>query len=267
LQLIRAQAANSWRTNFLMTNGLILDKIRLKIKQIIRHTSSLNALLLVTLAFFTYLMASITMNYIPYNTDVGFLRIKQQYISIDHWRIAFFIHVYASIWVLLAGFTQFSKNIQRTNPRLHRSMGYIYVVDVICITGPAGLIMGFYANGGITSRIAFVTLACLWIFFTSMALIKARQKNFKAHRNFMIRSYALTLSALALRAWKYGITNIAGMNHFELRPMEVYRAVAWLGWVPNLLIAEWLIRRTKINRMKTIKTKLVSDSTAKQVIK
>ena len=195
------------------------------------------------LAFFTYLMASITMNYIPYNTDVGFLRIKQQYIGIDHWRIAFFIHVYASIWVLLAGFTQFSKNIQRNNPRLHRTMGYIYVTDVICITGPAGLLMGFYANGGLPSRIAFVTLAILWISFTSIALVKARQKKFKEHRNFMIRSYALTLSALALRAWKYGITNIAELNHIELRPMEVYRAVAWLGWVPNLLIAELLIRK------------------------
>lgn len=194
--------------------------------------------MLLTLAFFTWLMAGITVAYIPYNTDVGFLRIKQHYIHIDHWRIAFFIHVYASIWVLFAGFTQFSKRIQRINPRLHRSFGYIYVADVILITGPAGLLMGFYANGGITSRVSFVLLAVLWIFFTVMALVKARKGDFKAHRNFMIRSYALTISALTLRAWKYAIT-----NSFELPPMDVYRAVAWLGWVPNILFAEWLIRK------------------------
>ena len=180
------------------------------------------------------------MNYIPYNTDVGFLRIKQQYIGIDHWRIAFFIHVYASLWVLLAGFTQFSKWIQRNNRRLHRTMGYIYATNVLLITGPAGLLMGLYANGGISSRIAFVMLATLWIFFTAMALVRARQKDFKAHRNYMIRSYALTLSALTLRAWKFAIT-----NNFELPPMDVYRSVAWLGWVPNLIFAEWLIRRSK----------------------
>lgn len=189
-------------------------------------------------------MARITLDYIPYNTDVGFLRIKQHYIHIDHWRIAFFIHVYASMWVLLAGFTQFSRQIQRNNPLLHRSMGYIYVVDVLLITGPAGLLMGFYANGGTSSRIAFVSLAALWIFFTAMALLKARQKDFKAHRNYMIRSYALTLSALTLRAWKFAIT-----NNFELPPMDVYRAVAWLGWVPNLIFAEWLIRRKKIKSL------------------
>jgi uncharacterized membrane protein len=191
---------------------------------------------LATLAFFTWLMAGITVNYIPYNTDVGFLRIKQQYIHIDHWRTAFFIHVYASLWVLLAGFTQFSKWIQRNNPRLHRTMGYIYVTNVLLITGPAGLLMGFYANGGLSSRIAFVSLAILWIFFTAMALIKARQKDFKAHRRFMIRSYALTLSAITLRAWKYAIT-----NSVELPPMDVYRVVAWLGWVGNLMMAEWII--------------------------
>ncbi len=200
---------------------------------------------MLALAFFTFLMARITMNYIPYNTDVGFLRIKQQYIGITFWRTAFFIHVYASIWVLLAGFTQFSKVIRRNNPRLHRIMGYIYVTDVLLITGPAGLIMGFYANGGALSRIAFVSLAALWIFFTAMAFIKARQKNFNTHRNFMIRSYALTLSALTLRAWKYAIN-----NSFELPPMDVYRTVAWLGWGVNILVAEWIIRRNKYIRVK-----------------
>jgi uncharacterized membrane protein len=185
-------------------------------------------------------MASITMAYIPYNTDVGFLRIKQQYIGIDHWRIAFFIHVYASMWVLFAGFTQFSNRLQKNQPKLHRTLGYIYVVDVLLITGPAGLVMGFYANGGLWSRIAFVSLAVLWIFFTATALVKAKQKNFKAHRNYMIRSYALTLSAITLRAWKYGITNT-----MTLPPMDVYRVVAWLGWVGNLAFAEYLIFRHK----------------------
>jgi len=192
-------------------------------------------------------MAGITMEYLPYNTDAGFLRIKQQYIDIDHWRIAFFIHVYASIWVLFAGFTQFSKALMRKNPRLHRTMGYIYVTDVLLITGPAGLIMGFYANGGTTSRIAFVMLAVLWIYFTAMALIKAKQKDFKSHRNYMIRSYALTLSALTLRAWKYGITNT-----MDVRPMDVYRVVAWAGWVINLGIAEFIIFRLNQKRAKKI---------------
>ncbi len=202
---------------------------------------------MLTLAFFTWLMARITVNYIPYHTDAGFLRIKQQYIDIGIWRNAFFVHVYASLWVLFAGFTQFSRKLLRSRPRLHRTLGYIYVCDVLLVTGPAGLLMGFYANGGLYSRIAFVSLALLWIFFTAMALVKARQKKFREHRQYMIRSYALTLSALTLRAWKYAITNTV-----ELPPMDVYRTVAWLGWGVNLLVAEWIIRRQNERRAKKI---------------
>src|SRR4051794_2924413 len=148
----------------------ILQKAALIIKGISRF----NVVVLLTLAFFTFLMARITATYVPFDTDVGFLRIKQDYIDIYHWRVAFFLHVYASLWVLLAGFTQFSGRIQDYYPRLHRTFGYIYVTDVLLITGPAGLLMGVYANGGLPSKIAFVTLAVLWIACTATALVKAK---------------------------------------------------------------------------------------------
>lgn len=196
---------------------------------------------MLTLAFFTFLMARITAAYIPYDTDVGFLRIKQDYIDIDHWRIAFFVHVYASMWVLLAGFTQFSERVRSYYPRIHRAIGNVYVIDVLLVTGPAGLLMGIYANGGLTSKISFVLLAVGWISFTAIALVKVKKGDFAAHRNFMMRSYALTLSAITLRAWKWAITNSA-----DVHPMDVYRLVAWLGWIPNILVAELLIRRYRL---------------------
>ncbi len=216
-----------------------MASILLKARHFFKGITAPDALMLMALAFFTFLMARITVEYIPYDTDIGFLRIKQDYIDIDHWRIAFFVHVYASMWALLAGFTQFSSHIQSFYPRVHRALGYVYVTNVLLITGPSSLVMGLYANGGMTSKIAFVTLAIGWIAFTAVALIKAKNGDFESHRNFMIRSYALTLSALTLRAWKWSITNTVA----DLPPMDVYRSVAWLGWVPNLIAAELLIRR------------------------
>ncbi|HEY2866547.1 MAG TPA: DUF2306 domain-containing protein [Pyrinomonadaceae bacterium] len=227
-----------------MDGGPLLPKA----KTLFNRGALLNALLLATLAFFVFLMARISLAYMPYNTDVGFLRIKQDYIDIDFWRTAFFVHIYMSIWVLLAGFTQFTENIRTYWPKLHRTFGYIYAVDVLFITGPAGLIMGFYANGGLTSKISFVTLAIGWITFTAIAVQKARNGDFVGHRDFMIRSYALTLSALTLRAWKYGINNT-----FDFPPMDVYRTVAWLGWVPNILFAEFLIWRHRRRSASAIK--------------
>jgi hypothetical protein len=230
------------------TNVFIVQGLLQQLRQMFNRIDALSAVLLVLLAFFSLLMARITVEYIPYNTDVGFLQIKQDYIDIDHWRIAFFVHVYMSMWVLLAGFTQFSEYIQSFYPKVHRVLGYVYVLDVVFITGPAGLIMGFYANGGPTSKAAFVTLAVLWIYCTAMALQKARKGDFVGHRDFMIRSFALTLSALTLRAWKWSIN-----NSVELPPMDVYRAVAWLGWVPNLIIAEIIIRRHRSARQNRLR--------------
>lgn len=196
------------------------------------------------LAFFTVLMARITLGYWPIRRDAGFLQIKQQYLGILHWEAAFWIHVFTSMLPLLAGFTQFAPWILKNRPAVHRAMGKVYVISVCFITGPASLIMAFYANGGIISRIAFTTLALLWLGTTAMGWRTVLQRKWSVHREWMIRSYALTLSAITLRAWKYGI-----VFAFEPRPMDAYRIVAWLGFVPNLIVAEWLIRRWRQRRV------------------
>lgn len=196
----------------------------------------LKLFLLALLAFFSFLMLRIIFLYIPVQNDVAFLQLKQSYIHITEWRIAFFVHVFSSMFALLAGFTQFSKWLLKHKPRLHRAIGYSYVLNILAVTGPAGLLMSFYANGGISSRIAFVLLSFLWIIFTSISLNKAIKKDFKAHRIFMIRSYALTLSAVTLRIWKVLLANFT-----DIPPMDRYRIIAWLGWTLNLLAAEFII--------------------------
>ena len=52
----------------------------------------------------------------------------------------------------------------------------------------------------------------------------------------MLRSFALALSAITLRAWKYVLVAL-----FHPHPMDVYRWVAWLGWVLNLAVVEIFI--------------------------
>lgn len=186
--------------------------------------------------FFCYLMLDITFQYIPYNTDVAFLRIKQEEIALPYYRMAFFAHVYTSILVLPAGFIQFSRTILHRYPQFHRQSGWVYISVILAFAGPSGLIMGYHANGGWSSQLAFCTLAVLWLYFTGRALYHALKKQFILHQQFMYRSFALTLSAITLRAWKFLL-----VAWFHPKPMDVYRLVAWLGWVLNLLVAEWLI--------------------------
>lgn len=196
------------------------------------------AVLIILYAFFAYLLLKISLQYIPYDTDVAFLRIKQDVINIPLYKLAFFTHVYTAVFVLPAGFTQFSVNIRRKLPVLHRYTGWLYAAVVVLLAGPSGLYMGIFANGGLISQISFVLLAALWIWFTAVAVLKAVQGDYKTHREFLIRSFALTLSAITLRAWKYLLVFL-----FEPRPMDVYQIVAWLGWIPNIIIAELIIRK------------------------
>ena len=205
------------------------------------------------LAWLSWLMLEITLNYWPVRDDAGFLQIKQQYLGIRHWEAAFWIHVFTSMLALAAGFTQFAPWILRGMPKLHRWMGRCYVLNVCLVTGPASLIMAFYANGGITSRLAFGILAISWIVTTSMGWRLALRRQWQRHQEWMMRSYALTLSALTLRVWKYTLVLL-----FEPRPMDVYRLVAWLGFVPNVLLVEWLIRRKRNSSAKVEERSLAS---------
>jgi uncharacterized membrane protein len=218
----------------------------------------LAVLLFAALSYFTWLMIQSTLPYFSMESDVRFLRIKNRvtpdgsfnYLEnpVRYW--AFYLHVFTSCVLLFAGFTQFSKKILKQIPLVHRFAGWIYIVVLILISGPSGFIMGIYANGGTYSVIAFLMLSAIWIFSTSMALYTVYKKNYKAHRNWMIISYALTLSALTLRAWSYFIKNHWIDLGFEaIRPMDIYRVVAWLGWVPNFLFAlmlVWYKRNKKI---------------------
>jgi len=203
------------------------------------------------LLFFSYLMLLITLQYIPARRDAAFLLTKFDVVGMLHYRIAFFAHVYSAMFVLLAGIIQFPASMRRRYPALHRWAGRVYAYLIIFITGPAGFIMGIYGNGGWISQSAFCLLAVLWVIFTWKAVAAAIAGKMQAHKDWMYRSYALTLSAITLRFWKWLFVWL-----FQPRPMDVYHVVSWLGWVGNLLIAEVLIyyalkkkRNKRVERM------------------
>jgi len=183
--------------------------------------------------YFSYLMLLISLQYIPIDFNAAFLNVKHREIIHFHYQLAFFSHAYSSIFVMIAGIPQFSKYIQTKYAKIHRYMGKIYITVLLFIAGPSGLVMGMYAMGGISSQISFTLLAILWILFTAIAWKKVKQKDWSGHQKFMLRSYALTLSAVSLRLFKWII-----VSTLELPPMDTYRIIAWLGWVVNLLIVE-----------------------------
>lgn len=188
--------------------------------------------------YFFWLMLTLTFEYIPAKSDVAFLMIKQTEVESHPEYLSFFyIHVYSSILILIVGFFAVTRSSFGT-ANFHRYSGKIYVFILLFLTAPSGIYMGFFANGGTFSKISFVLLGVFWWFCTFKAYQLIREKKIKLHKQWMWRSFALTLSAITLRLWKWII-----VYFFHPNPMDVYQIVAWLGWIPNILLIELLIRK------------------------
>lgn len=186
--------------------------------------------------YFSYLLILITIQYIPPNINVAFLITKSNVVHHLHYKLAFFTHVYTSIFCILSGFFLFSTFIRNRYLTLHKTVGKMYVITILFFSCLSGFIMSFYANGGWQAQLSFLILSVLWWVYTFKAYQYAVAKKIKLHNAYMIRSYALTLSAISLRLFKYIIVHI-----WALPPLDTYRIVAWLSWVVNLIIAEIII--------------------------
>ncbi|MBD8083115.1 DUF2306 domain-containing protein [Chryseobacterium caseinilyticum] len=201
----------------------------------------IKTLLIIGFGYFFWLMLKITLEYVPLKTDVSFLMIKQTEVEErPEYLWFFYTHVYTSIFVLLTGFLAIiRKDFGLKN--FHRNAGKIYIFLILILAAPSGIYMGVFANGGFLAKSSFVILGCLWWFATFKAYQLARKRKFREHKQWMWRSFALTISALTLRIWKVIIVYL-----FHPNPMDVYEIIAWLGWVPNIILTEYLITKKQI---------------------
>jgi len=153
------------------------------------------------------------------------------------WRTAFWVHIIFGGLALFIGWRQFGSLFRSKYVRIHRILGRIYAIAVV-ISSVSAIYLGFYANGGIISAIGFVSLGLTWLMTTINGVVKARKSNIILHKQMMTYSYACTFAAVTLRLWYPLLKSITA------DPVDSYIAVAWLCWVPNLLIAYFINRRS-----------------------
>jgi uncharacterized membrane protein len=132
---------------------------------------------------------------------------------------------------LLIGPFQIAKGFRIRSRRLHRALGWIYIVSV-AIAAVAALVLAPQTNFGPIAGFGFFTLAILWLIATGTALRTAIQHRFQDHHRWMLRSYALTAAAITLRIL------MPASALMRLSPGPSYRAIAWMCWLINLGIVE-----------------------------
>ncbi len=186
---------------------------------------------------FTGIMLTKVLPYMTFEHAINFLGTKtDEVLNKDHFIWAFYIHITSSLFVMGGGAFQFFPEIIRRFPRFHRNIGKMYVFFILLLAAPSGLILAFYANGGLAARVGFSMQCLVWWTVTYFAWNEIMQKKYENHVNMMIRSFAVTLAAMSLRTESYIMYYWLGT-----KPIETYLTVTWLSWVGNLLLAEIII--------------------------
>ena len=153
------------------------------------------------------------------------------------WLAAFYLHVLPGSLALLIGGPQFIGTLRDKFIGIHRTIGKIYVVSVF-VSSVAGLMLALFADGGIAAKAGFAGLALLWFYTNYRAYTAIRRVDTTEHRSWMIRNFALTFAAVTLRIWLPLF--LAGLG---MKFNTAYPIISWLCWVPNILVAEILVRR------------------------
>ncbi len=147
--------------------------------------------------------------------------------------------VSASLYSVLGAF-QFSAGFRRRRPGWHRVSGRLLVVFGLVVALSAlwlTVFTPFFDGSGRLYQVLRAVFGSAMVASIVLGFLAIRRRDVARHRAWMIRAYAIALAAGA-QVFTLGIGEaIVGKG-------DTSRALlAGAGWVINLAVAEWVIRR------------------------
>ncbi|MFP2964337.1 DUF2306 domain-containing protein [Myxococcus sp. 1LA] len=164
-------------------------------------------------------------------------------------------HVIFGAVALLTASPQVWPWFRKHYPVAHRRLGRVYVLAGVLPAGFTALLLGVYSPFGPLAQVSNVLLASLWLLFTAAGYRMARRRRYHEHRQWMVRSFALTASIISNRFWTVVSVLILSPQldttfdgNEKLLTWTIAGLSTWLGWVIPLLIAEWWLVRGEAAR-------------------
>ena len=189
-----------------------------------------------------------TLPYFSFNKDLSFIEERSFLFKSDFYNSCFYIHIFAGSLCILMALIQFSRYILKKSKAIHRISGKIYVSVVLFLGAPTGLYMSFFAKGSFWERALFLFMACFWFITTLFGLTTIHKRNIIAHKVWMMRSYAMAMTAVTFRLYHI-IFYLLDWGH-----LENYELSLWLSVIGNMLFAEWIIYRQSKNYLQSFDT-------------
>jgi uncharacterized membrane protein len=148
------------------------------------------------------------------------------------------IHVVGGVTALVLAPLQFVRGIRARWPAVHRVNGRLYLL-ACAIGAPSAFMLALGTTAGPVAAIGFAIPALLWPVFTWFGWRAAVERRFDAHRDWMLRSYAMPATAITLRL----MLPASLMLGYDFYP--AYRTISWIAWSATLALAEYAIRRAR----------------------
>ncbi|WP_239091159.1 DUF2306 domain-containing protein [Asanoa iriomotensis] len=157
--------------------------------------------------------------------------------------VALALHIVSVTVFSILGAFQFAPRFRRRNRGWHRAAGRI-LVPCGLTAALSGLWLTLFLPPGTHDSGALVVIRVVVVAWMGAALVRGfvavRRREFARHRAWMIRGYAI-----AMGAGTQAFTNAAWLA--AVGPLTTTGRTATLtaGWLINVVVAEWIIRRRR----------------------
>lgn len=163
------------------------------------------------------------------------------------------VHIVAAAVFAILGVFQFSARLRRRRPSWHRRSGRVLVGAGLAVAG-SGLWMTLFYTGAPGGQLLWavrILVGSAMAAFIVLGFTAIRRRDIAAHRAWMIRAYALAVGA-GTQAFTQGV----GEALFGTGELSTALSVS-AGWVINVAVAEWVIRRPRARRVDRARTRTV----------
>ncbi|RID81515.1 DUF2306 domain-containing protein [Peribacillus asahii] len=124
-------------------------------------------------------------------------KMEDEHFHLTVWEAFFYPHIILGTIALAISPFQLTK-VSRKKPKLHRNLGKIYgftiFINVLLVP-----YISLFSTGGQSTMIAFLVLNTFWLGTTAMGVLRGFQKKIPSHKNWILRSYAITWVFVSFR--------------------------------------------------------------------
>ncbi|MEQ8956185.1 MAG: DUF2306 domain-containing protein [Gammaproteobacteria bacterium] len=153
-------------------------------------------------------------------------------------------HVAPGLLYLVLAPLQFIKSIRSKYPVFHRWSGRLLVVVSLFLGASAVFIGVVFPYSGVPEQIVIAIFGTFFLAAAVKGFFCARNKNFRAHREWMMRSFAIGLAIVTMRLIFVPILIMIGSPTME--DAQFWSIASFtLAFILHGIVAELWIRRTR----------------------